>query len=404
MKACFAILVLTFLNGIRAGNDRISRSPWSDISTVVDSSNSLGLEILRVFSSSNNAFISPISISMIIGLIYSGAYGNTAKEIAQAMQFPSMIHPAFKNILDVMKPQESIKSSNVGYTLEIANAMLVDESFSVLPSYKELSRKYFDAAADSVSFSLHPDVAVEAVNGWVAWKTHNKIPKVLEEPLDPLTKLFLMNAVYFKGTWSTKFDQRLTMPDTFYNNGHIPKTVPMMRQKRKFNYGFYSHLQAHVLELPYVGDKVKMLILLPEKRDGLLNMELALTEDILRNVSNNLRETNVQVTLPRFSFMEEHDLIPLLKRMGISSLFDEQSADLTRISPDQGIYVTKVLHKCAVEVNEEGSEATVITGVSAGVRTGGPLVPLFTADHPFLFFIRNTSLDLILFLGRVRNL
>lgn len=372
-----------------------------DTAEIVKSSNNFGFTFLSQLSKSQNAFISPISISMLMGLLYSGTKNSTAAEIQRVMKYPQTVHRGFREILEVIKPAEDPKTRQNDYDLEMANAMLVDKDFSILQTYKEQSRRFYDAAVESVSFSLHPEAAADSVNGWVAWKTKSKIPNVLKEPLEPLTKLFLMNAVYFKGTWKTKFDQRLTMPDTFYNDGLVPKTVPMMRQKRKLRYGFNTRLQAHILELPYNGDDIKMVLLLPEKRDGLLEIESQLSNDVLSEITSNLRDVIVQVTLPRFNLVEDYDLIPILKSMGMHSAFDPDLADLTGISTKSGLYVTKALHKCAVEVNEEGSEAAAITGVSAGVRTGGPL---FNADHPFMFFIRDDRINLTLFLGRVTKL
>lgn len=375
---------------------------------IAKSSNNFGFSFLREIPKSQNAFISPISISMLMGLVYSGARNNTAAEIQRVMEYPELVHESFREILELVNflvnPPEGLKTSRNDYNLEMANAMLVDSAFTVLRTFKEDSRKYYDSAVESISFALHPQAAIQSVNEWVAWKTNQKIMKVLDQPLEPLTKLFLMNAVYFKGTWKTKFDQRFTMPDTFYNDGLVPKTVPMMRQKRKLRYGFDIKLQTHALELPYNGDDIKMLVLLPEKRDGLSEIEPKVSEDLLKQITSSLRETVVQVTLPRFSLVENYDLQPVLKKMGIHSLFNSDSADLGGISPNQGLYVTKAIHKCAVEVNEEGSEAAAVTGVSAGVRVGGPLGPLFNADHPFMFFIRDSRLDLTLFIGRVTKL
>ncbi|XP_055927741.1 intracellular coagulation inhibitor 1-like [Argiope bruennichi] len=399
IHAVIIIFMIVFADG------NIRNSPYiQDVQTIIRNSNELGFKVLSNLEKTTNVFLSPLSIAMSMGLVYSGAKNTTADEIQTAMQFPLAVNDAFKTILDFVKPPEGKVPAPSPYQMEMANAMLVDRDFNILQSYKDLSRDYFDVAVESVSFSLHPEAAVDSVNGWVAWKTNNKITKVLQEPLDPLTKLFLMNVIYFKGTWKTKFDQRLTMPDTFYNDGRIPKTVPMMRLKRKLRYGFDRRLQSQVLELPFAGDRIQMLILLPERRDGLSDMESTLSNDILTSLPLNLREVPVQVTLPRFSLSEEYDLIPLMKLLGVHTAFDASLADLTGISSRQGLYISKVLHKCAVQVNEEGGEAAAVTGVSAGVRTGGPLVPLFTADHPFLFFIQDRQLNSTLFMGRVTNL
>lgn len=377
---------------------------FSKAAIIANSSNSFGFEVLKELSNTQNALISPISISILMSLLYSGARYQTALEIQKVMQYPPSVREGIKELLNSIKPIEGVKANTKSYDLEMATAMLVDKEFNIRQSFKDDSRNFYDAAVENVSFDVDPEDIILSVNGWVALRTHKKITKVLEESLDPLTKLFLMNAVYFKGTWKTKFDQRFTMPDTFYNDGLIPKTVPMMRQKRKLRYGFDTKLQAHALEIPYDGDDIKMLLLLPEKRDGLSDMENLISNELLGEITSHLREVIVQVTLPRFSLEEDYDLISILKKMGIHSLFNSDASDLSGISPKQGLYVTKAIHKSAIEVNEEGSEAASVTGVSAGVRTGGPLGPVFNADHPFLFFIHDSRLDLILFIGRVAKL
>ncbi|XP_015904504.1 intracellular coagulation inhibitor 1 [Parasteatoda tepidariorum] len=405
MKSFVIYVALSLAIATANGRVKYSREE-DDLQEIVQAGNELGFKIIKTLSQEQgNTFFSPISISMLMGLVYSGSKNATATEIQRALNYPPEVAERFKILLDIIQiSKEKPVKTFQPYQLEMANAMLVDKSFNILSSYKEQSRTYFDAAVESVSFSLHPEAAVESVNGWVAWKTRNKIPKLLDKPLEPLTKLFLMNVVYFKGTWKLKFDQRLTTPDTFYNDGRIPKTVAMMRQKRKLRYGFNSKIQGEALELPYSGDRIYMLLLLPEKRDGLADMEKLLSEEVITNISSNLRSLPIQVTLPRFSYTAEYNLIPILKNLGIQTLFNASSVDLGGISSTESLYVSKVLHKCAIQVDEEGGEATVVTGVSAGVRTGGPLVPLFTADHPFLFFIRDRFLNLTLFIGRVTHL
>lgn len=377
---------------------------------VANASNELCFSVLRHLHPKGNVFFSPLSISMSMGLVYLGARSNTAEEMYRFLGYesqklePTDVHSGYKQIMDMIaRPSES-RDTPTAYTLETANAMLVERGYDILQAFKDNGQKYYDAAVESVSFSSHPESALDSVNGWVSWKTHNKITKILEQHLDPLTKIFLLNAVYFKGSWKYRFDQRLTMPDTFYNSGQIPKTVPMMRQKRKLNYGFINHLSGYALELPYTGNDIKLLLLLPEKRDGLQHMESLLTYSLVEEIASNLREVTVQVTLPRFTLEEEYDMVSVLKSMGMNSLFDPAEVDLTGISPRKGLYITKILHKSVVEVNEEGSEAATVTGVAAGVRTGGPLIPHFTADHPFIFFIRHEITNSILFVGRVDNL
>ncbi|KAF7465890.1 hypothetical protein GHT09_003476 [Marmota monax] len=220
-----------------------------------------------------------------------------------------------------------------------------------------------------------------------------------------MTKLVLVNAIYFKGNWQEKFMKKSTTDAPFRLNKKDTKTVKMMYQKKKFPYGYIQDLKCRVLELPYQGRELSMIILLPDDIEddstGLKKIEKQLTLEKLQEWTKpeNLDIIEVNVKLPRFKLEESYILNSDLTRLGVQDLFSSSKADLSGMSGARDLFISKIVHKSFVEVNEEGTEAAAAT---AGVATFCMLMPEedFTADHPFLFFIRHNPTLSIMFLGR----
>jgi serpin B len=233
-------------------------------------------------------------------------------------------------------------------------------------------------------------------------KTNEKIKDLIPEGvLDDLTRLVITNAIYFKGTWVTQFDEKNTVEEDFVTDTGNTVQVPMMKlEEAYFKYAETDLLQ--VVELPYQGDKVSMLILLPRDSTDLSPVEESLTLDNLSLWKNSLRNQTVTVEIPKFNVETEYTLNELLIDLGMPSAFDPSSADLSGITEQEELYIAAALHKAFVEVNEEGTEAAAATGVVIGT-TSAPIIPLFRADHPFIFIIQDSDTGNILFMGRVSN-
>ncbi|XP_057555840.1 serpin B8 isoform X5 [Hippopotamus amphibius kiboko] len=232
-------------------------------------------------------------------------------------------------------------------------------------------------------------------------KTEKKISDILGAgAVGPLTKLVLVNAIYFKGKWNEQFDRKHTRGMPFKTNKE-KKTVQMMFKEAKFKMGYVEEVHAQVLELPYVGAELSLLILLPDDNMDLAVVEKALTYEKFRAWTNpeKLTKDKVQVFLPRLKLEESYDLEAFLRSLGMTDAFEEAKADFSGMSAKKNMPISKVAHKCFVEVNEEGTEAAAATAVVRNSRCIST-EPRFCADHPFLFFIRHHETNSILFCGR----
>ena len=261
-------------------------------------------------------------------------------------------------------------------------------------------KSYYRTRITPVDYKKNPEGARRKINSWVERKTENKIKNILSNSLDPLTRLILVNAIYFKGDWANPFEISDTTEMPFFLSGNKSIDVSMMNQTNEFNYGENESLQ--ILELPYVGDKLYMLVILPRKTDGLQDLEEIITNATLEEWTGNLSKKRVDVYLPRFKMTSEFDLKKVLIAMGMEDAFDMNKANFAGMDGNPNwLYIGAVLHKAFIDVSEEGTEAAAATAVIMMMKSE-PLKPIiFRADHPFLFMIRDNSTGSILFMGRV---
>nr|XP_021484299.1 leukocyte elastase inhibitor A-like [Meriones unguiculatus] len=292
--------------------------------------------------------------------------------------------------------------------------MMMHEDIFNLACVDEVQSKLLEIPYKGMELSLLvllPDDGVDlrkiisATGKW--FKKTRKIPELLAVGVvDSMTKLVLVNAIYFKGMWQEKFMKRDTTDAPFRLNKKDTKTVKMMYQKKKFPFGYIPDLKCKVLEMPYQGGELSMVILLPEDTEdesmGLKKIEEQLTSEKLREWTKRekLETIDVHVKLPRFKLEESYTLNSNLGSLGVQDLFTSSKADLSGMSGSRDLFISKIVHKSFVEVNEEGTEAAAATG---GIATFCMLLPEeeFTVDHPFLFFIRHNPTANLLFLGRV---
>ncbi|XP_072366034.1 leukocyte elastase inhibitor-like [Scyliorhinus torazame] len=349
-----------------------------------------------------NIFFSPFSISTALAMVYLGARNNTASEMAKALHFDQVgdVHSGFE------KMQLDINRADVAYLLKVANRLYGEKSYNFLEEFCKSTMKFYGAAMLPVDFQTAADKTREEINKWVEVQTEGKIRDLLAQgSLDSDTRLVLVNAIYFKGSWAAKFDVNYTEEMPFRLNKNESKPVKMMYQTNKFFFRPVPEFKLQILELPYVDNDLSMIILLPDDimddSTGLKQLEQALTLEKLQEwtLPNQMRKPEVDVRLPKFKLEEEYDLIRPLSSLGMRDLFDRSRADLSGMSGDRDLSVSKVAHKSFVEVNEEGTEAAAATGTIAVTLCYTP-PQSFTADHPFLFFIRHNKTNNILFFGR----
>nr|AII97888.1 BLTX522 [Nephila pilipes] len=285
--------------------------------------NELGFNLLRKLNTgSQNIFFSPFSISTAFGMLFYGTRGETAEELRNVLGYEKadllddVVPDAFNRFLtQVLKGSDSSDE----YVLSAANAILVDKYLRLLSEYKNGVEDLYKASVREVNFAKDAAKLVGEINAWVKEKTNGKIEKLLDR-LSPSTVMVLLNAVYFKGTWKVQFDKEKTKSGVFYNNGleSAQKNVPLMHMTARFRYTSFDDFQA--LELPYKGENISMLILLPNERDGLRDLEDSLTPEKLSDVQKQLYETKVIITLPNSDGIRE-GTVSRFKALGASSIF-----------------------------------------------------------------------------------
>jgi len=271
-----------------------------------------------------------------------------------------------------------------------------------MPEYISIAEKHYGAGLKEVDFIYHTEEARSTINRWVEGKTEGKIVDLMGPGvLDPLTRLVLTNAIYFKGQWEQQFRPEQTAEAPFRLSTGKQVIVPFMHQVATFRYGETGGTQ--VLELPYRGNELAMAVLLPKPDSSLAELEAALRTDGVESILEALSPTLVDVSIPRFKFEAELSLNGYLKQLGMVDAFDDNIADFSGMS-DMFLYITHVLHKAFIEVNEEGTEAAAATAVVVGtksIRLDPPKV--FMADRPFVFLIRDVRTGSILFIGRMAD-
>ena len=339
-----------------------------------------------------NLFFSPHSISAAMAMTYAGARGKTAEEMKRALHFDldqDRLHPAFK----LLNTGLAAGSDLAGQKLNIANALVLTGD-DVSRAYKTLLKDYYDA-------EIFPG-DLETINAWVRNKTEHKIDKILDE-LDADSVCVILNAIYFKGLWAFPFDKERTAEAPFKVSPDRQVTVPLMQRNADFKLLVENDFRA--LEMPYQGERLSMVILLPNQVDGLNSLEQAANEPNLKQwlaALDSRHPRKVRLYLPRFKLETGYDLVPPFQKMGIAEAFKMPVADFTGMGWPKGkLRISQIKHKAFVEVNEEGTEAAAVTAVEMVTKSIMEHPEEFRVDHPFLFLIRDHASGTILFMGRM---
>ncbi len=384
--------------------------PPADISAVAEGNNRFALKLYQQLNDQEgNLFLSPYSISTALAMTYAGARGATAAEMAKTLDFnlpQDELHAAFSGL------KSGLQGAGVkgGVELAIANALWPHKDYPFRQDYVDLIVKSYDSAGQGLDYGK-PEVARGIINGWVEKQTREKIKDLIPEGvIDTLTRMVLTNAIYFKGNWASEFKEKSTREMPFKVSPERTVKTPMMFQKGKF--GYYQDADVQVLEMPYKGEQVSMFVLLPnqggaglrrpatppgEKRT-LADLEKMLTPAKLSEWLGKVRRSKVDTWFPKFKMTSEFSLSRNLQALGMRKAFGD--ADFSGMDGSRRLYLSAVLHKAFVEVNEEGTEAAAATAAVVGLRSARPMGPRFRADHPFIYLIRDKATGSILFLGR----
>lgn len=350
---------------------------------------------------SGNLFFSPQSISTALAMTYAGARGETAAEMARTMHLslpPARLSAAYAELLRVLRESGGTSS----YRLSIANRLWGQRGVSFLEPFIALTRDY-GAALALADFATNAKGARSEINAWVAQETEGKITDLVPAgSLGKDTRLVIANAIYFRGDWAQQFEKSATRDQPFHVSAGTTVDVPLMFAK--LHVGFWEHREAAltIVELPYKGNEVSMLVILPDAPDGLTGMEAQLTAENIRRWTVGFVPENVLVYLPRFSVESGVDLASTLAAMGMRLPFSD-AADFSGMTGQRDVYLSAAWHKARVDVDEQGTEAAAATGVGVALRGASPEPPTFRADHPFVFLIRHNPTGAILFLGRLTD-
>ncbi|MFZ1932166.1 MAG: serpin family protein [Thermoguttaceae bacterium] len=378
--------------------------PAVQTEAVVQGNNAFALGLYAKLRTENKGslFCSPYSVSTALAMAYAGAKGKTAAEMADVLHF-TVPQEELPRAFAALAARLHGDVKKVGYQLSVANRLWGQTGYHFLPAFLQVTRDDFAAELAQLDFEQNADAARRTINAWVEEKTERKIKDLIAPGvLGPATTLVLTNAIYFKGDWQMKFEVRATRDAPFSLAPQEKVTVPMMQQQAMFAYGAADDLR--ILELPYVGRNLSMFVLLPTELDGLAGIEQKLSVETLKTWTSGLTMQTVEVFLPKFRISSGFRLDKTLETMGISQAFS-RSADFSGMTGKRDIFFSAVIHKAFVDVKERGTEAAAATGIMmarAAPRPQQP-IPVFRADHPFLFLIRDNRTGSILFLGRIVN-
>ncbi len=356
----------------------------------------------KLRASDGNIFFSPYSILTALAMTYGGARGNTEKEMAKTLRFSldqENLHSAFAQMESrLIKVQ---KSGNI--KLSVANSLWPQQGYKFLDEYLSLVKKHYGVSITPVDYKHAREAARKMINKWVENKTQDKIKNLIQPGiLDALTRLVLVSAIYFKGNWQSQFKVDQTRDAPFHLSSKRSVPAPMMTQREKFRYADLGSFE--ILELPYVGNEMSMIVLLPKEVDGIKQMEAGLSAKNLEQWKRQLSKREIRVFLPKFKMTSKFRLDQTLVSMGMVDAFNDSKANFAGMDGrPHGLYIGAVIHQAFVDVNEEGTEAAAATAVAMTLKSVPAPPPVFRADHPFIFLIQENRSGSILFMGRVTN-
>jgi serpin B len=378
----------------------------SEQALLVEGNSAFAFELYQALKGEEgNLFYSPYSISLALAMTYAGSRGETAQQMADTLQFlleQERLHPAF-NWLDAelaTRGEGAAGKDGEGFRLNIVNAIWGQKDYEFLPAFLDVLAENYGAGLRILDFITETEASRLAINKWVYNQMEKRIKDLIPQgAIDALTRLVLTNAIYFNAAWKYLFDEKITADGPFYllDGGQV--TVPMMRQTKSFNYVEGEGYQA--VELLYDGDELSMVILLPAS-GNFAAFEETLNAQQVSDIISGLQPTEVALTMPRFEFDSEFSLKDTLADMGMPIAFSG-AADFSGMAGNRELYISDVVHKAFVAVDEAGTEAAAATAVIMKL-TSVPEPPVeVTIDRPFIFLIRDIETGAILFVGRVLN-
>lgn len=369
-----------------AGNSRFAVELFSEISQG---------------SEGGNIFFSPFSISMALGMTWNGATGETARDMAEVLNFDMpvyFVNRSFERITEKISSGTVDEMGGDPLTMTVSNGIWVQDGFQLLNSFTEAVTGFYGASAENLDFTSDPEGSREEINEWVAESTMQKIIDLLAPgTITPDTRLVLTNAVYFKAGWLYPFEELATAEGGFTRGDGEKVTVPMMNQTEFFDYASSDEWQA--VRMRYAGGSSSMLIILPRNMESYLE---GFGEETVADVERRLSRVNVALSMPRFEYSQSISMGDILVSMGMELPFSGE-ADFSAITGSPDLFISQVLHKAYVKVDEAGTEAAAATAVVMNITSAPSSVEQMIVDRPFIFLIKNDETGSILFMGLVND-
>jgi len=404
MKRIISLLYLTFT--LFACNQAETEPAVTDLTPneksakIIAADNQFGFELFKKVNASpdqpKNTMISPLSVSLALAMVYNGTDGNTKTQMEQMLHkenlTPDDINQSYKDLVT------ALISHDQKVELSISNAIFYRNSFSIKENFITTNQNYYQAEVAGLDFTKNLET-LNTINDWVKNKTKGKIDKIIEK-VNPEDVMYLLNAIYFNGEWKYRFDTKETTDLSFTKEDKTVVQVPTMKIEKPFNY--YSQSDFEMLEMPYGSGKYSMLIFLPKTDKKVDNVISLLSAENVNDWVQQLTEQKKEVFLPKFEFKFDNSLVDELAALGMTDAFDDMKANLSGISEAAKLVISEVMHKTYIKVDERGTEAAAVTGITVGVTSVGPDIS-FRVDHPFVFAIREKDTQAILFIGKVMN-
>ena len=378
--------------------------PQDDVATLVQGDNAFALDLYQSLRSEDgNLAFSPYSISLALGMAYAGARGSTETQMAQALHYTlpqDRLHPAFNRLdQDLMEEAKPASDNEQPLQLKIANAVWAEQTYSFVQAYLDLIARNYGAGVQLADFVQNYEAVRQEINDWVSKQTNDKIKDLIPQgALDKMTRMVLVNAIYFKADWLDQFDPNDTKDQPFHLLDGSQVTSKMMTNTISVPCATGDGLQA--VELPYVGETAVMDIIVPDE-GHFKDVEAGLDAQKFDSIINALQSTQLQVGLPKFSYRSSFSLSSSLSAMGMPAAFDGNQADFSGMTGNRDLYISEVLHQAFVAVDEKGTEAAAATAVIMRATAAMEPPKQLTVDRPFIYVIRDLQSGQILFVGRV---
>jgi len=370
---------------------------------LIEADNRFAIKLLKQMAADTrdtltNLFVSPLSVAMALGMPYNGAAGTTEEAMRATLELEGMsvaeVNESYRSLIKLLRELDP----RVKFT--IANSIWYLDGYTVEQAFLHANRTYYDARVEALDFAS--PTAPATINEWVKQQTGGVIDKIVDQIPDNM-RLYLINAIYFKGDWTEQFDPSRTQPQPFRLADGSSLNVPTMTHGKPADIQLTWSPAATIVDLPYGGQAFSMTIVLPNDTGNVDNLVAGLTADQWNEWTGNLGPSKNHVFLPKFKITNDLVLIPTLGSLGMGIAFNcepPDMADFTRIHTPSELCITEVKHKTYVDVNEVGTEAAAVTSVGMGPTSAPPVIQV---DRPFLFALRENLSGTILFMGVIRN-